>query len=97
MESRAFALITGLFVLGITACIILWAQWLAKVPLARTPYRVVSMVPVSGLNPEAQVRYRGMSVGRVTAHISPRKRAGRGRDREGRHRHRSSRRQSVQR
>ena len=65
MESRAFALITGLFVLGISACIALWAQWLAKVPLDRTEYRVVSTVPVSGLNPEAQVRYRGMSVGRV--------------------------------
>jgi len=65
MESRAFALITGLFVLGIRACIALWAQWLAKVSLDRTEYRVVSTVPVSGLNPEAQVRYRGMSVGRV--------------------------------
>ena len=65
MESRAFALITGLFVLGITACIVLWAQWLAKVPLARASYRVVSTVPVAGLNPEAQVRYRGMGVGRV--------------------------------
>ncbi len=67
MESRAYALITGLFVLGITACIMLWAHWLAKVPLARTAYRVVSTVPVSGLNPEAQVRYRGIGVGRVTA------------------------------
>ena len=67
MESRAFALITGLFVLGITACIVLWAQWLAKTPIARTPYRVVSTVPVSGLNPEAQVRYRGMGVGRVSS------------------------------
>ena len=67
MESRAYALITGLFVLGIAACIVLWAQWLAKTPLARTAYRVVATVPVSGLNPEAQVRYRGMGVGRVTA------------------------------
>ena len=67
MESRAFALITGLFVLGISACIVLWAQWLAKVPLERTSYRVVSTVPVAGLNPEAQVRYRGMGVGRVKA------------------------------
>jgi ABC-type transporter Mla subunit MlaD len=65
MESRAFALITGLFVLGISACIVLWAQWLAKVPLDRVGYRVVSTTSVSGLNPEAQVRYRGMSVGRV--------------------------------
>jgi len=67
MESRAYALITGLFVLGIAGCIVVWAHWLAKTPLARTAYRVVSAVAVSGLNPEAQVRYRGMSVGRVSA------------------------------
>jgi phospholipid/cholesterol/gamma-HCH transport system substrate-binding protein len=65
MESRAYALITGLFVLGIAGCIAFWAQWLAKTPLARTDYRVVATGPVSGLNPEAQVRYRGMGVGRV--------------------------------
>jgi len=67
MESRAYALITGLFVLGIAGCIVLWAHWLARTPLERTPYRVVSTVAVSGLNPEAQVRYRGIGVGRVTA------------------------------
>jgi phospholipid/cholesterol/gamma-HCH transport system substrate-binding protein len=67
MESRAYALITGLFVLGIAGCIVLWAQWLAKTPIARTAYRVVATGPVSGLNPEAQVRYRGMGVGRVSA------------------------------
>jgi phospholipid/cholesterol/gamma-HCH transport system substrate-binding protein len=67
MESRAYALITGLFVLGIAGCIVLWAHWLAKTPIARTAYRVVATGPVSGLNPEAQVRYRGMGVGRVAA------------------------------
>jgi len=67
MESRAYALITGLFVLGVAACIAVWAQWLNKTPVARTAYRVVAAVPVTGLNPEAQVRYRGLSVGRVTA------------------------------
>ena len=67
MESRAYALITGLFVIGIAGCIVLWAQWLAKTPIARTAYRVVATGPVSGLNPEAQVRYRGMGVGRVSA------------------------------
>ena len=67
MESRAYALITGLFVLGVAGCIVVWAQWLNKTPIARTAYRVVATVPVSGLNPEAQVRYRGISVGRVTA------------------------------
>ena len=67
MESRAYALVTGLFVLGIAGCIVVWAHWLAKVPIARTTYRVVSTVPVAGLNPEAQVRYRGMGVGRVSS------------------------------
>jgi phospholipid/cholesterol/gamma-HCH transport system substrate-binding protein len=67
MESRAYALITGLFVLGIAGCIVLWANWLAKTPIARTTYRAVATGAVSGLNPEAQVRYRGMSVGRVSS------------------------------
>lgn len=67
MESRAYALITGLFVLGVAACIAVWAQWLKPTPTARAAYRVVALVPVTGLNPEAQVRYRGMSAGRVTA------------------------------
>jgi len=66
MESRAYALITGLFVLGLAGCIVVWAHWLAKTPLERKPYRVVATIPVSGLNPEAQVRYRGMGVGRVS-------------------------------
>jgi phospholipid/cholesterol/gamma-HCH transport system substrate-binding protein len=67
MESRAYALITGLFVLGVAACIAVWAQWLSKAPVARNAYRVVATVPITGLNPEAEVRYRGMRVGRVTA------------------------------
>jgi phospholipid/cholesterol/gamma-HCH transport system substrate-binding protein len=66
MESRAYALITGLFVLGIAGCIVAWANWLAKTPIARTEYRVVATGVVSGLNPEAQVRYRGIGVGRVS-------------------------------
>jgi len=37
-------------------------------PTARAQaYRVVATTPVSGLNAQAQVRYRGMSVGRVTS------------------------------
>ena len=67
MESRAFALLTGLFVIGLTAGIVAWANWLARDPVERKPYRVVSSVPVTGLNPQAQVRYRGISVGRVAA------------------------------
>jgi phospholipid/cholesterol/gamma-HCH transport system substrate-binding protein len=67
VESRAYALITGLFVLGIAGCIVVWAHWLSKAPVARSDYRVVALGTVSGLSPEAQVRYRGMSVGRVSS------------------------------
>ncbi|MCX7961011.1 MAG: MlaD family protein [Burkholderiales bacterium] len=67
MESRAYALVTGVFVLGLAFAIAFWARWLTKEPVARTVYRVVATVPVSGLNPEAQVRYRGMPAGRVAA------------------------------
>jgi phospholipid/cholesterol/gamma-HCH transport system substrate-binding protein len=66
MESRAYALITGLFVLGIAGCIIAWANWLAKTPIARTDYRVIATGRGVGSEPEAQVRYRGMGVGRVS-------------------------------
>lgn len=67
MESRTFALWTGIFVIGLTAAVVAWANWLAQDPVARKPYRVVATVPVTGLNPQAQVRYRGISVGRVAA------------------------------
>lgn len=67
MESRAYTLLTGLFVIGLAAGIFFWANWLAKEPLERVPHRIVSSVPVTGLNPQAQVRYRGIAVGRVTA------------------------------
>jgi phospholipid/cholesterol/gamma-HCH transport system substrate-binding protein len=65
MENRAYALITGVFVLAVAAAIVVWAQWLGGERAVRTPYRVVSTTPVSGLNVQGNVRYRGISVGRV--------------------------------
>lgn len=67
MESRSYAFITGLFVIGLVAAIIAWANWLAQESQERKAYRVVATTPVSGLKAQAQVRYRGMSVGRVTS------------------------------
>ncbi len=67
MESRPFALMTGLFILAVVAAVIVAGNWLSGEPLAQASYRVVSTIPVTGLNPQAQVRYRGVSVGRVKA------------------------------
>src|SRR5437868_13919064 len=66
MENRASALITGLFLIGIVPAIVLAAQWLGGDQRERLAYRVVATQPVSGLNVQAQVRYRGIGVGRVT-------------------------------
>jgi phospholipid/cholesterol/gamma-HCH transport system substrate-binding protein len=66
MENRAYALITGAFLIGIIAAILVAAQWLGGDQRERVPYRVIATQPVSGLNVQAQVRYRGIGVGRVT-------------------------------
>ncbi len=67
MENRAYALVTGLFLIGIAAAIVFAAQWLGGDRTVRVAYRVVSTQPVNGLNPQAAVRYRGIGVGRVTS------------------------------
>ena len=66
MENRAYALITGVFVIAIAAGVVLWANWLAGSPVQRAKYRIVALYPVTGLNEQAQVRYRGIDAGRVT-------------------------------
>jgi phospholipid/cholesterol/gamma-HCH transport system substrate-binding protein len=67
LENRAYALITGVFILAIAAAILVWANWLAGSPVQRVKYRVVSLRPITGLNEQAQVRYRGIDAGRVTS------------------------------
>lgn len=67
MENRAHAIAAGLFVLGLLLSAALVGHWLAGSPQVRKTYRVVSTMPVSGLNVQGQVRFRGIGVGRVTA------------------------------
>jgi phospholipid/cholesterol/gamma-HCH transport system substrate-binding protein len=66
MESRSFALATGLFLTALIVAAIGAAYWLGGSSLERTGYRVIATQPVTGLNLQGQVRYRGISVGRVT-------------------------------
>lgn len=66
MENRSFALATGLFLVGLLLAAIGAGFWLGGSSLERTSYRVIATHPVTGLNLQGQVRYRGISVGRVT-------------------------------
>src|SRR3954466_6331516 len=65
MENRAYALAAGFFTLllgiGVVAC----AMWFSGKTVETDEYLLVSHYPVSGLNPQAPVRYRGVTVGKV--------------------------------
>jgi phospholipid/cholesterol/gamma-HCH transport system substrate-binding protein len=65
MESRSYALLTGLFtiLLGIAlAATFIWFRGDAK---SYSSYLVVSKFPVNGLNRQAAVRFRGVEIGKV--------------------------------
>lgn len=65
MENRAHALAAGLFIIILSAVLAVTAVWLSGGTIVRERYLLVSEIPVTGLNPQAAVRYRGVSVGKV--------------------------------
>ncbi|SCX42012.1 MlaD family protein [Nitrosospira sp. Nsp1] len=65
MENRAHALVAGLFVIFLGAAIAAVAMWLTGDTLTRDKYLLVSAFPITGLNSQATVRYRGLTVGKV--------------------------------
>ena len=66
MENKAHALAAGAFVLAVTLLLIGLAMWLLRDEVNTTPYEMVSSEAVSGLQPQAAVRYKGVAVGKVT-------------------------------
>ena len=65
MENRAHAIIAGIFVFLLAAAVVAAAVWLSGDAVRVRSYQLVAKTPVSGLNPEAQVRLRGVIVGKV--------------------------------
>ncbi|MFN3984288.1 MAG: MlaD family protein [Rhodocyclaceae bacterium] len=65
MENRAHALLAGLFVLFMGAATALAVWWFSDEREATTDYELVTTGSISGLNPQAQVRFRGMAAGKV--------------------------------
>lgn len=65
MESRAHALAAGIFtvLLGLATAFGVW--WLSGKRETMREYVLVTQTTVSGLNPQAQVRYRGIRAGKV--------------------------------
>jgi phospholipid/cholesterol/gamma-HCH transport system substrate-binding protein len=67
MENRAYALLTGLFVIGLGVAAALASLWLNDSRQARTPYLIATQGAISGLAPYSTVRYRGVEIGQVTS------------------------------
>lgn len=65
MENRSHALIAGLFVILLSAAMAIAALWLSGETADHAHYILVSEGSVSGLNPQAAVRFRGVNVGKV--------------------------------
>ena len=66
MENKSHAFVAGLFaiVLGVAAIVAL--VWLRGTQDSLSEYVIVTRHSIGGLNPQAQVRYRGIRVGKVT-------------------------------
>ena len=67
MENKSHAIAAGSFVLLLIALLIAMAAWLTRDSSAQRLYDISSTESVTGLQPQAGVRYKGVSVGRVTS------------------------------
>jgi phospholipid/cholesterol/gamma-HCH transport system substrate-binding protein len=67
MENRAHAIAAGAFVLGLIAAVIALVVWFTRDSTVRNVYELSTREAVSGLQPQAMVRYRGIAVGKVAS------------------------------
>lgn len=67
MENKSHAIAAGTFVLVVSAMAIGMAVWLTRDTSEQRVFELSSRESVTGLQPQAGVRYKGVSVGRVTA------------------------------
>jgi len=67
MENKAHALAAGAFVLALVAALVALVVWLTRDNTVRNVYELSTRDAVSGLQPQAMVRYRGIAVGKVSS------------------------------
>ncbi len=67
MENKAHAIAAGAFVLGLIAVVVALVVWFTRDSTVRNLYELSTREAVSGLQPQATVRYRGIAVGKVSS------------------------------
>ncbi len=65
MENKAHAMVAGAFVIVVTALLGLLAVWLMRDNTQRDLYEMTTSEIISGVQPQAAVRFRGVPVGKV--------------------------------
>ena len=65
MENKAHALAAGIFVAVLSVLLLALASWLTRDTGKRDIYEISTRESVTGLQPQAPVRYRGVDVGKV--------------------------------
>lgn len=65
MENKSHAVVAGIFTLTLLAAAILIGLWLNRDRVQWVPYQIATKLSIPGLNPQANVRYRGLDVGKV--------------------------------
>ena len=66
MENKSHAIAAGAFVLAVASLLVAMAVWLTRDTSHKRVYEISSRDGVTGLQPQAGVRYKGVLVGRVT-------------------------------
>ena len=65
MENKSHALAAGAFVLVVSALLVALAIWLTRDTVMHREYELSSREAVTGLQPQAGVRFKGVTVGKV--------------------------------
>lgn len=65
MENKSNAFLAGVFTIGLAVLVVFSLFWFSTDHTERVPYDLVTRSTVNGLGPQADVKYRGLTVGKV--------------------------------
>lgn len=67
MENKSNAFLAGVFTIGLAILVLFSLFWFSSDHAVRVPYDLITRSTVNGLGPQADVKYRGLDVGKVVS------------------------------